>query len=57
MNSNLTATATLVTSPSWAIVYKASKSGTITNITIPSTGKGNLIAVALMFNDLGGQHF
>jgi hypothetical protein len=50
MNSNLTATATFVTSPSWAIVHKASKAGAITNITIPATGKGNLIAVALMFN-------
>jgi hypothetical protein len=50
MNSSLTATATFVTSPSWAVVHKASKSGAITNITIPATGKGNLIAVALMFN-------
>ena len=50
MNSNLTATATFVASPSWAIVHRASKAGAIKNITIPSTGKGNLLAVALMFN-------
>lgn len=50
MNSSLTAKATFVTSPSWAIVHRATKAGAITNITIPATGKGNLIAVALMFN-------
>jgi hypothetical protein len=50
MNSDLTAKATFVTTPSWAILHKTSKAGQITNITIPATGIGNLIAVALMFN-------
>jgi hypothetical protein len=50
INTNQTATATFVTSPSWAIVHRTTKAGAITNITIPFTGKGNLIAVALMFN-------
>jgi len=36
--------------PPWAIVNKASKAGSITNLTIPATGAGNLIAVAIMFN-------
>ena len=49
MNSNLSATATFVTTPSWAIVHKTSKAS-ITSLTIPATGSGNLIAVALMFN-------
>jgi hypothetical protein len=34
----------------WAIVHKASNAGSITNLTIPATGTGNLIAVGLMFN-------
>jgi hypothetical protein len=50
MNSNLTATATFVTTPTWAIVRKTTKAGAITSITIPATGSGHLIAVALMFN-------
>ena len=50
MNGNVTATATFVTTPAWAIVHRATKAGAITNLTIPATGKGNLIAVALMFN-------
>jgi hypothetical protein len=50
INGNLTATATFVTSPSWAIVHRTTKAGAITNLTIPATFKGNLIAVALMFN-------
>ena len=33
----------------WAIVHKASNFGSITSLTIPATGTGNLIAVALMF--------
>jgi hypothetical protein len=49
MNSNLAATATFTTA--WAIVNKASGFGNpITNLTIPATGSGNLIAVAVMFN-------
>jgi hypothetical protein len=52
MNSNLTATATFVATPSWAIVHKTSKAGAITSLTIPATGTGNLIAVALMFNGM-----
>jgi len=50
MNSNLTATATFVTTPAWAVVHKTSKAGAITSLTIPATGSGHLIAVALMFN-------
>jgi hypothetical protein len=50
MSGNLTATATFVTSPAWTIVHRTSKGGAITNSTIPTTGKGNLIAVALIFN-------
>jgi len=50
MNGNLTARATFVTTPSWAIVRKATKAGAITSITIPATGAGHLIAVALIFN-------
>jgi hypothetical protein len=50
MNSNLTAPATFVTTPAWAMVHKTSKAGAITSITIPATGSGHLIAVALMFN-------
>jgi hypothetical protein len=51
MNSNLTARATMVTTPTWAIVHKTSKGGNpINSLTIPATGSGHLIAVALMFN-------
>jgi len=50
MNSNLTEKATFVTTPAWAIVHKASKAGGITSVTIPATGTGHLIAVAMMFN-------
>jgi hypothetical protein len=50
MDSNLTTTATFVTTPSWAIVHKTSKGGAITSLPIPATGSGHLIAVALMFN-------
>jgi len=49
MNSNLSATAAFVITPAWAIVHKTSKAS-ITSLTIPATGSGNLIAVALMFN-------
>ena len=37
-------------SSGWAIVNSASNSGSITSLTIPATGTGNLIVVALMFN-------
>lgn len=50
MNSNLTATAKFVATPAWTVVHKASKAGAISNLTVTSTGSGNLIAVALMFN-------
>ena len=36
--------------PPWAVVNKASRMGPITSLTIPATGIGNLIAVALAFN-------
>jgi hypothetical protein len=38
----------------WAIVNNASNAGPISSLTIPATGTGNLIAVALMFN--GGTY-
>ena len=50
MNSSLTPTANFVTTPTWAIVHKASNAGSITSLTIPATSTGNLIAIALMFN-------
>jgi Divergent InlB B-repeat domain len=50
MTSNLTTTAAFVTTPSWTIVHKTSKGGAITSLTIPATGSGHLIAVAMMFN-------
>jgi len=50
MTSNLTATANFVPTPSWAVVHKTSKAGAITSLTVPATGSGHLIAVALMFN-------
>lgn len=51
MNSNLNATATFTTTTTWAIVHKASNAGNpITNLTIPATGTGNLVLVAMMFN-------
>jgi len=51
MNSNLSPTATFTTTTTWAMVNKASKAGNpITSLTIPATGSGNLIAVALMFS-------
>jgi|SRR5579871_575637 len=38
-------------SSAWTVVNKASKSGSpLTSLTIPSTGSGNVIAVALLFN-------
>ena len=49
MNSNLSVTANFKANTSWAIVNKASK-GAVTSLTIPATGSGHLIAVALMFN-------
>lgn len=50
VNTNLTASSTFVTSPSWAIVHRTSRGGAITNLTIPATLKGDSIGVALMFN-------
>ena len=51
MSSNLSPTATFATTTPWAIVHKASSAGSpITNLTIPATGTGHLIAVAMMFN-------
>ncbi len=35
----------------WAIVNSASNGGPISSLTIPATGTGNLIVVALMFNN------
>jgi hypothetical protein len=37
-------------SSSWAIVNNSSSAGPTTSFTIPATGTGNLIVVALMFN-------
>lgn len=39
---------------SWAVVNDASNAGPISSLTIPATGTGNLIVVALMFN--GGTY-
>jgi hypothetical protein len=51
MNSNLSPTATFTAIPSWAVVNKTSNAGNpIKNLTIPATGAGHLIAVAMMFN-------
>jgi hypothetical protein len=49
MSSSLSVTATFKANTSWAMVNKASKGG-ITSLTIPATGSGHLIAVALIFN-------
>lgn len=51
MTQNWGPRATFTTTTSWAIVNTASKSGNpLTSLTIPATGSGNLIAIALMFN-------
>jgi hypothetical protein len=50
MSTNLTATATFKNTATWAIVNMASNGGSITNLTIPATGTGHLIAVAMMLN-------
>lgn len=50
MTGNMTATATFETTPAWAIVNKASNAGAITSLTIPATGTGHLLAVAVIFN-------
>jgi hypothetical protein len=47
---NSTVTASFATTPTWAIVHKTSNAGAITSLTVPATGSGHLIAVALMFN-------
>ena len=49
MNSSLSVTATFKANTSWALVNKTSKGG-VTSLTIPATGSGHLIAVAIMFN-------
>jgi Divergent InlB B-repeat domain len=49
MSSSLSVTATFKANTAWAIVHEASKGG-VTSLTIPATGSGHLIAVALMFN-------
>jgi hypothetical protein len=49
MNGNVSETATFTTYTPWAIVNKASHQN-VTTLTIPATGTGNLIAVALTFN-------
>jgi Divergent InlB B-repeat domain len=49
MEGNASPTATFATS--WSIVHMASNFGNpLTSLTIPSTGSGNLIAVAIAFN-------
>jgi hypothetical protein len=48
MNTNLNPKATFTANTPWAIVNKAGKGG-VTSLTIPATGSGHLIAVALMF--------
>jgi uncharacterized repeat protein (TIGR02543 family) len=51
MNSNMSSTATFTATTSWALVHKTSSAGNpITSITVPATGRGHLIAVAMMFN-------
>jgi Divergent InlB B-repeat domain len=50
MNTNLTPTATFTANASWTLVREKSNGGAITNLTIPATGTGHLVAVALMFN-------
>ena len=49
MSSSVSVTATFKANSTWAMVDKASK-GAITSLTIPATGSGHLIAVALIFN-------
>jgi hypothetical protein len=49
MNSSLSVTATFKANTSWALVNKTSKGG-VTSLTIPATGSGHLIAVAIIFN-------
>jgi len=49
MNTNLNPTANFQASASWAIVHKAGRGG-VTSLTIPTTGSGHLIAVALIFS-------
>ena len=51
MNTSLSPTATFAPNTYWAVVNKTSKGGNpITSLTIPATGTGHLIAVAMMFN-------
>jgi hypothetical protein len=51
MNTGLSPTATFTPNAYWSVVSKTSKGGNpIANLTIPATGTGHLIAVAMMFN-------
>ena len=51
MNTSLSPTATFAPNAYWSVVSKTSKGGNpIANLTIPATGTGHLIAVAMMFN-------
>jgi hypothetical protein len=50
MNTGLSPTATFTPNTYWALVNRTSKGGNITSLTIPATGTGHLIAVAMMFN-------
>jgi len=50
MNSNLNPTANFTANTAWTIVHKTGKGGAITSLTIPATGTGHLLAVALIFN-------
>ena len=49
MNSNLNPTANFKANTAWALVHKTGKGG-VTSLTVPATGSGHLIAVALMFD-------
>jgi uncharacterized repeat protein (TIGR02543 family) len=50
MNSNVTVTAKFVATPAWSVVHKTTRGGSSGTITVPATGSGHLIAVALIFN-------
>jgi hypothetical protein len=51
MNGNVNETATFTAYTPWTMVNMASKGGTaFTKLTIPATGTGHLIAVAMIFN-------
>jgi Divergent InlB B-repeat domain len=51
MNSNLSPTVTFTNSTAWTLLNKTSNGGSpITSLTIPASGSGHLIAIAIMFN-------